>query len=69
MMGRLKIKQVSSERLQDVILQYAPCGRFLARNGRKWIAVDNSTGDAWAEEFRWKRQAIRWLRGEFERGA
>ncbi len=68
MMGHLQIKQVSPERLQEIILRYAPCGRFLARDGRKWVAVDNSTGDAWAEKFRWKRQAIRWLLGEFERG-
>jgi len=28
--------------------------------------VDNSTRDAWTEEFQSKRQAVRWLRGEFE---
>ncbi len=68
MMGHLQIKQVSSERLQEIIRRYAPCGRFLARDGCKWVAVDNSTGDAWTEKFRWKRQAIHWLLGEFERG-
>lgn len=67
-MGRISIRRVSVKRLQDVIEHRFPCDRFLAREGRKWVAVDNSTGDAWTEDFVWKRQAIRWLRGKFEVG-
>jgi len=44
----------------------APCGRFLAKAGHTWIAVDNSTHNAWTEEFDGKRQAVRWLKGKFE---
>ncbi len=68
-MGHLEIKQVSPERLQEIVRRYAPCGCFLAWDGRKWVAVDNSTGDAWTEKFRWKHQAIRWLLGEINRSA
>ena len=46
----------------------APRGLFLAREGRTWVAVDNTTGDAWTEDFSRKRQAVRWLRGKFEIG-
>ena len=46
----------------------APRGLFLAREGRRWVAVDNTTGDAWTEDFSRKRQAVRWLRGKFEIG-
>ncbi len=60
------IKRVSPEFLCNVIENRIPCGHFLAKEGRKWVAVDNSTCDAWTEEFPHKRQAIRWLRGEYE---
>ena len=65
---KLKIQRVSPERLRQIIERYAPRGLFLAKEGRTWVAVDNTTGDAWTEEFYRKRQAIRWLRGKFEVG-
>ncbi len=61
-----KIRRVSLEFIGRVIEDRTPCGRFLTKEGLKWVAVDNSTGDAWTEEFTRKRQAIRWLRGKFE---
>ncbi len=64
--NRVKIKRVSPDFLGKVIENRTPCEHFLAKEGRKWVAVDNSTGDAWTEEFPCKRQAIRWLRGKFE---
>ena len=65
----LKIQRVSSGVLGQVIEHRTPCGLFLTKEGRKWVAVDNTTGDAWTEEFSRKRQAVRWLRGKFEVGA
>ena len=47
---------------------YTPRGLFLAKDGRKWVALDNSTCNAWVEEFSRKHQAVRWLRGKFEVG-
>lgn len=67
-MSRIKIQRVSPERLRQIIERYAPRGLFLAKEGRTWVAVDNTTRDAWTEEFSRKRQAVRWLRGEFEVG-
>ena len=64
--ARSKIHRVSPKELTDVIERRAPLGLFLTKGGRRWVAVDNSTGDAWTEEFSRKRQAIRWLRGKFE---
>ena len=60
------VHRVSPEKLDLVIEFRTPRGLFLAREGGKWVAVDNSTGDAWTEEFRLKRQAVRWLRGKYE---
>ncbi|MDE7243672.1 MAG: hypothetical protein K2O18_06825 [Oscillospiraceae bacterium] len=64
--NRVKIKRVSPKFLEKVIEGRVPYGHFLTKEGRKWVAVDNSTGDAWTEEFTRKRQAIRWLREKFE---
>lgn len=63
---KLKIHRVSSEFLGQVIERRTPSGLFLTKEGRIWVAVDNTTGDAWTEEFSRKRQAVRWLRGKFE---
>ena len=64
--NRVKIKRVRPEILDEIIESRTPSGHFLAKEGRKWVAVDNSTGDVWTEEFSRKNQAIRWLHGEFE---
>ena len=63
-----RIKRVHPSQLLGVIDYRTPLGLFLTKEGRKWVAVDNSTGDAWTEEFSRKRQAVRWLRGKFEVG-
>ena len=61
-----KIHRVSPKRLAGVIERRTPLGLFLTKEGRIWVAVDNTTGDAWTEEFSRKRQAVRWLRGMVE---
>ena len=63
-----RIHRVSPEKVMRVTDLRTPLGLFLTKEGRKWVAVDNTTGDAWTEEFSRKRQAIRWLRGKFEVG-
>ena len=65
-MNKVSIHRVDAEQLQVIIEKRVPYGCFLTKFGRKWVAVDNTTYDAWTEEFNQKRQAIRWLRGEFE---
>ena len=65
-MGR--IHRISPKQLNDVIERRTPLGLFLTKEGRTWVAVDNTTGDAWTEDFSRKHQAVRWLRGKFEVG-
>ena len=43
--------------------KYEPIGRYYLREGDKWVGIDNSTGDAWTEEFPTKRKCLKWLRG------
>ena len=61
-----RIHRVSLEKVLNVINLRTPFGLFLTKEGSKWVAVDNTTGDAWTEDFDRKRHAIRWLRGKFE---
>lgn len=40
---------------------------YLCRDKDAWVAVDNSTGVCWVENFGSKKDAIDWLNGkEFE---
>ena len=64
----MKIQRVRPEKLREMLSSHVPRGLFLARDGCRWVAVDNSTCDTWTEEFSQKHQAIRWLHGEFEVG-
>ena len=61
-----KVYRVKTKQLIDVIDYRVPLGLFLTKSDGKWVAVDNSTGDAWTEEFSRKRQAVRWLLGKLE---
>lgn len=60
------IRQVPISQLTEIIKSRSPQGLFMAKNGLKWIAVDNSNFKVWTEEFTCKFQSICWLRGEFE---
>ncbi len=62
----MKIQIADADTLTEVIETRQPPGLFLCREGRRWVAVDNSTGDAWTEDFRWKFRAVQWLKGKFE---
>lgn len=55
------IRLISRERMHTIIDRYAPIGRYMTREGRKWVACDNTTGDAWVEEFDTMKQAVKWL--------
>lgn len=41
--------------------KFIPLGLFYLEFGEVYVAVDNSTGDAWTEEFGSKEMALSWL--------
>lgn len=47
--------------------KYEPYGKFLVEetiDGEAvWTAIDNSTGEAFTEEFKTRHAAVRWLHG------
>lgn len=60
------IQLVRTVTLERIIDERQPVGLFLTRGAGAWVAVDNSTGDAWTEDFKHLLTAIRWLHGKFE---
>ena len=52
---------MTEQRLLDVIETREPQGLFLYDAGDKVIGVDNSTGDAWTEEFPDAVECMMWL--------
>ncbi len=54
----MEIQIVDTNTITNVIETRQPLRLFLCREGRYWVAVDNSDGDAWTEDFRWKFRAV-----------
>ena len=46
-----KIKFVSKKKINKIISHRKPLGLFYSKQNRVFIAVDNSTGDAFTEQF------------------
>lgn len=44
--------------------KFEPEGLFMFKADRKYIGVDNSTGEAWTEEFGNMKKCLEWLRKE-----
>ena len=65
-MSRIRIHRVNQKRLLNVIDSRIPLGLFLTKEGHTWVAVDNSTGDAWTEDFATKRECLKWLKNRDE---
>ena len=60
------IKLISSELADQIIDEHQPEGLFYLQKGEIFIGIDNSTGDAWVEEFGSIAEVVSWLNGEFE---
>lgn len=68
---RMKPIRITPEQAEIIIKTRQPLGLFFLNDktgdGRKvYVGIDNSTGDAWTEEFGSKTACVRWLRGEVE---
>ncbi|MDU7338595.1 MAG: ASCH/PUA domain-containing protein [Clostridium sp.] len=55
------ITNVSKQEASKIIARYSPRGLFWCIDGSKFIGIDNSTGDAWTEEFETFKQCESWL--------
>lgn len=46
-----EITQITSDEAKEIIDKRVPLGKFYLIDGDKYIGIDNSSGDAWTEEF------------------
>lgn len=56
-----EIKEITSEQANVVIDTREPLGLYYLLEDGGYIGIDNSTGDAWTEEFPNLRQCKEWL--------
>ena len=61
------IKRLDRPDLNRFLETHEPRGKYICEDDVSgtiiWTAVDNSTGDAWTEEFGSRMMAMRWLHG------
>ena len=60
------IQRISKKKASSIISSYSPEGLFYTIDNGKYIGIDNSTEDAWVEEFDTLDECKRWLNGEFD---
>lgn len=58
------IRKLIKEEMTEVIDTREPRGLFYGEEGGLFIGIDNTTGDAWTEEFKTKASCFKWLAGE-----
>ncbi len=56
-----RVIEVTEEMASRIIEERAPRGLFVAKTGDWFIAIDNSTGDAWVEAFSTLDMCVEWL--------
>ena len=74
----MNIEWKTDKEMLEIISTRTPRGLFVCLNNRGftaadgsddgcYTAIDNSTGEAWTEDFRTVGEAKTWLRGDIER--
>ena len=71
MKAKVNIKQVNLETALSIINTREPKGLFYVVEKDKdnhdiFVGIDNTTGDAWVEEFLVEIVCLNWLEGKFE---
>lgn len=60
------VKKINDAEAKEIIKTYEPRGLFYVKCGSdqpcRYTAIDNSTGDAWTEDFNSRIAMFRWLR-------
>lgn len=61
-----EICQISKKQALPIILERKPLGLFFCEENHRFVAIDNSHGEAFAEEFDTAELCKDWLNGMFE---
>lgn len=61
-----KVQWISAAKAYEIASTMDPIGRFIHHDilHEVYVAIDNSTGDAWVEEFKYYEDAVKWLSGQ-----
>lgn len=57
-----KIEHIGQKQAGLIIANRQPYGMYILQDGVKYVAIDNTTGDCWVEEFTELKEAERWLK-------
>ncbi len=58
-----KPKEVTAKEALAIVRTRNPIGCFWQKDGELYIGIDNTTGDAWVEEFTALESCLAWLEG------
>lgn len=56
-----EILRISPKAAHKIIDDRQLSGRFYTKEGKTYIGIDNSDGNAWTEEFKSRRKCLKWL--------
>lgn len=62
-MFKYEIREITPKQAIDIISTREPKGLFFIEGIKKYVGIDNQTGDAWVEEFPTAGGAIAWAIG------
>lgn len=57
-------KKVTHEEAISIIEHRIPLGKFWEEDEGIYVAIDNSTGDVWTEDFSTKEECFKYLSGD-----
>lgn len=57
----MKIEEISLQKARMIIDVRKPLGLFYFKEGDMWLSIDNTTGDAYVEEFENRNDCLSWL--------
>ena len=60
MKDKLEYKEITKAEALEIIKERKPEGLFYHKDGDKFIGIDNSSRDAWTEEFHNLDRCIKW---------
>ncbi len=54
-------KEVTLQEAAQIIESFHPLGCFYLKDRKWYVGINNSTGEAWTEDFLSKEECLRWL--------
>ncbi len=59
----MEIREVTNEEVAKIIVDRELRGLFYQKDGDVYVGIDNTTGEAWTEDFPNLEECLAWLKG------